>query len=199
MEYSFLQIFDIWSEWVNGSTGDWSYLGVSKLWWARISKVIQFLGTLTILVEIIGEARFRLFKDTIAREFSGHTFESIVDIPEERWPLLTIIQIAFGSMVTIFLLWSYILVSKWGSLSEVIDSIVLFFGYVFLAIAAFIHGMFLIAMGGHLFTMLTGVIISRVILTPILFILRVPSLNAAAKSFALVTIVLGFHFDLLTS
>ena len=51
-----------WSKWWSGqSTADLRMLGLEMLWWGRIGKVISLLSAMTILAEIIGPERLRVF------------------------------------------------------------------------------------------------------------------------------------------
>jgi hypothetical protein len=55
-----------WKQWLEG--GDLHttmVLGLQIYWWARIGKLAQLLGALTILAEIIGPARLRSFSASL--------------------------------------------------------------------------------------------------------------------------------------
>jgi hypothetical protein len=50
----------VWSSWWAGrSTQNLYVLGLSMLWWGRIGKYLQFLGGLTVVLDIVGPERLR--------------------------------------------------------------------------------------------------------------------------------------------
>jgi hypothetical protein len=67
-EVSYLEA---WTLWLSGNQVQDSLLwGVKILWWGRIGKLIQFMAALTIIAEIIGPDRLRLFGNSMHGAFT---------------------------------------------------------------------------------------------------------------------------------
>ncbi|WNV90302.1 hypothetical protein [Umezawaea sp. Da 62-37] len=56
------QLWDLWHHWLSGKKVDEGHLwGLSILAWGRIGKGLQFLAGLTVILDLIGPERLRLF------------------------------------------------------------------------------------------------------------------------------------------
>ncbi len=63
-----ISYFEAWKHWFDGETiGQMKLWGVSIFWWGRIGKLLQFLGGITIIAEIIGVTRLRKFGESLHR------------------------------------------------------------------------------------------------------------------------------------
>lgn len=53
-------LWDAWRVWLDGRpTADFQLFGVRVLWWARFGKIGEFVGALTVVLDIIGPTRLR--------------------------------------------------------------------------------------------------------------------------------------------
>jgi hypothetical protein len=57
-----------WREWLAGhDITQIRLFGIEILWWGRIGKTLEFLGGLTVVVDLLGRARMAAFHDTLRR------------------------------------------------------------------------------------------------------------------------------------
>lgn len=69
-----LSLLQAWTLWMDGPLpADATYLGLKMFVWARAGKVLQFLGGATILAEIVGTQRLRLFGASLHAVFSARS------------------------------------------------------------------------------------------------------------------------------
>lgn len=57
-----IDLFGAWRIWMSGELDHMLILwGFPLYWWARVGKILQFIGALTVIAEIIGAERLRAF------------------------------------------------------------------------------------------------------------------------------------------
>jgi hypothetical protein len=57
-----------WREWLAGhDTTQLRVFGIVVLWWGRIGKTLEFLGGLTVVIDLLGRARMEQFHQTLRR------------------------------------------------------------------------------------------------------------------------------------
>ncbi|MFC7616749.1 hypothetical protein ACFQV2_28130 [Actinokineospora soli] len=75
-------LLDAWAQWWAGKdTKDLTLAGVRLLWWGRGGKLLQFAGGLTVAIDLIGEARLRLWLDA-ARARSADALSRFRELPQ---------------------------------------------------------------------------------------------------------------------
>lgn len=61
-----VNLFDAWKAWIKCTSIQDSYLwGIKIIWWGRLGKIAQFLGGMTILVDIIGTDRVKDYAQSL--------------------------------------------------------------------------------------------------------------------------------------
>lgn len=61
-----ISIFDAWTSWLSGHLSPNATIwGVSIFWWGRIGKIMQVIGAITIIADIIGPEKIRKFGSSL--------------------------------------------------------------------------------------------------------------------------------------
>ena len=71
MEITFIEAWKLWLS--DNLSADALLWGISIFWWERIGKVMQFLGAITIVADIIGPDRIREFGTSVRSTNSSKT------------------------------------------------------------------------------------------------------------------------------
>lgn len=198
-----MDLFDAWRLWWEGhSVLDLELWGLEITWWGRIGKVLQFVGALTVVLDIIGPERLLAFGDSLR---TASPFRGVVGRARERWqPLwewaraaragtpsvdLTssetrrgIVQLAVRGGLLVLGLVIGLVFASWGWLLVLA---VLVGGLAFIALAAVVS--------------LVGQAVFTVVIKPFATVIARPNIDAWAKSAGIVLLMAGFHFDLLAS
>lgn len=74
-----LSIGEAWTLWFsNQLSSDVTIWGVSLLWWGRLGKILQFVGGVTVVAEIIGPERIRAFGQSLHTRITRRTVGTFV-------------------------------------------------------------------------------------------------------------------------
>src|SRR5438067_2493779 len=74
-----ISLWQAWALWLSGDSPHEMYLwGMKILWWGRIGKVVAFVASLTILADIIGPERLRVFGNRLHTKFTLSTAKTMV-------------------------------------------------------------------------------------------------------------------------
>ncbi|MEU7910833.1 hypothetical protein [Microbispora bryophytorum] len=161
---------EAWQLWLNGkSTAGYDLFGLPVLWWARAGKISAFLGGMTVVLDLIGPERLRVFGERAAK--------SEPDNSKLLW-ILTVAAFVVGALV---FYWIPRLV-EWGLLSDdrrlrELTTV----GGVFVAV---------ILIGGWY---------SRPVIRGFAWLLASPRFEPVLRWLAVAAVIIGFHFDLLAS
>ncbi len=211
-------LFELWQDWLRGAIGSGAELwGLDLIWWGRIGKLLQFAGGVTILSEIIGPQRLREFGGRLHSTFrledmkarfkdvrnyrvamwryvssaigSEEEEKAMVEAQESGFNKLNFAITAIAIVVSIYLIW--IQFSLWPFVGLTIVAIM--FGSLFAFMVGPIVTQILIYI-----VMFAGLCIDTFLFEPVAWILERPALDRWIKLFALLLLIIGFHFDLLT-
>ncbi len=194
-----MSLWDAWREWAAGrSTLDLEVWGLEVVWWGRLGKILQFVGALTVVLDIIGPERLIGFGQSLR---SASPFAGTIARARRRWePLWAWVRerrrtpqplpagwwTSGGFLVRLVLVMVGVAVAllfaSWGWLLVVA---VLFGGLVFLGVAAIVS--------------IVGQGVFVLVIRPFARVISVPSVDAWAKSVGVVLLLAGFHFDLLAA
>jgi hypothetical protein len=202
-----------WSYWWQGCHLDehlrmW---GLYMLWWARIGKLLQCVAGLTIIAEIIGPERLRAFGNSLHnrvtldgavahtrsmwRVIRGFIFwgQFSRDRPQEQSRALTVFVLVAVSLLSgaVLGLANEMIIGD-GPLSKYSTLIFLLMFTTGLVMPVFVLIMTVAWLG-------LGVIVDAVLIEPIALALDRPALDRIVKIGALLLLLIGFHFDFLTS
>lgn len=213
MEITFSETWKLWLS--DNLSADAVLWGISIFWWERIGKVMQFLGAITIVADIIGPDRIRKFGTSLRSTNSSKTLvqflkrcfawyvvifrhtilkEYTID-STNRKSKLRFFQLNILNYFICFLLTFLVVV-----LAELN-----IFNWFFLVEAVFIFGCLLVSIA-PLFTVLAivmmtllGLTIDSIFLQPLAYLLEHPALDRLLKIASLIFLLLGFFLELLGS
>lgn len=206
---------EAWSAWFAGDINKASVLwGVELFWWGRIGKALQLVGGLTIVAEIIGADALRKFGSSLHnritwpsfRENLHHivvwmrlTWRSIGETDSKEQDRLMDEASKYGANLVSGILsiggaiafWFLVEVSSTWYLQLLAS---FFFLFVMLAVVApvFILASFVIFY-------LVGLVLDVIVIEPVAWVLEREYLDKLIKVFAVIMLVVGFHFDFLAS
>jgi hypothetical protein len=189
---------------------------VPILWWGRAGDILQFFGGITVLAEIIGPQRIRSFGQSLHGRISQgtialfwtrgwawykamvrYTFMTKRGTPDEERALeetgqygadnLNILLTLLGTVIVGINLWDNLAIGWWLA----VEAATFFFGII-TVFPIFTMLIIVVAAG-------VGFLLDILLIEPLAWILERPSLDRLVKLFALLLLIIGFHFDLLAS
>ena len=193
-----MTLTEAWTLWLQGNhMPDAALLwGIKFLWWARIGKALQCIAGLTIVAEIIGPERIRAF---------GKSFNPKITV----WQFFEFLVLLVRAIAE--LVWFALGAIRRVALYTIIVAVLAFLGWRFevpvlsaVERLALTTGMIvgLIALPTILTilgVLLGGSLLDVFVLSPVALILEHPALDRIVKIVALLLLIIGFHFDFLTS
>lgn len=204
-----LTLFRAWAEWFSGHTTQQCTLwGLQMLWWGRIGKILEFLAAVTILADIIGASRLRMFGRSLHGAFGIEraklAFKAVLDWRHRSIEYLDYDsdQVPRGFINNLdWLVWFVICAYLFGYIysrssgSVIATFIVLFFPAIIVQrfISPLVTLLIIVA-----FTA-AGLAIDGLLIEPLAFMLDRPNLARVVKVTSVVLLVAGFHFDLLVA
>lgn len=208
-------VVEAWSLWLSGRLSpNTIILGISIFWWGRLGKVMQFVGAVTIIADIIGPEKIRSFGTSlhgaitvnVLLQFLKDCFEwykivfrhtlmkdytdDVITAKRPNQLKLDILNYLICFLLTVFV----ILLT---GLEQT--------GWVFLVEAAIIFGCLLVSISPILTVItvigaaISGLLINAVLIQPLAWILEHPSLDRLTKIASFLLLLVGFHFELLAS
>ncbi len=212
------ELLDLWSLWWSGTAIE----SATVLWgkplfvWGRVGKVIQFFSALMIIAEIIGPERIRDFGKFLRSQSS---FRSVQGIMRKLLGAFTSLlnrqaksedtsvgDIGLDGTVSIENVRAVSLMALWGGLAAFVTSLSAGEGFresaLFIPIAYFFLSVLVVFLG-LMFVLVSlcgiGLILDVVLLEPLAGLLNKPFLGKFLKIVSVVLLIIGFHFDLLSS
>lgn len=215
-----------WSLWSEGLLGaDYLLWGVAVLWWARIGKIVSAVSALTIILEIIGPDRLRIFGSrlrtninfrwaarkiirlsrTVTKLFrylgallggDDRRLDTSLNALVEDSPIMTIfinVLLIGWVILSIRLVDTFLYDSFW-----IMKLFVIGFTAAVLWLLSIIILIAVYALISLLFTF-GALAINTLVLKPMVWVLERPDLNAKVRIISVALLVIGFHFDLLSS
>jgi hypothetical protein len=208
-----VSIVEAWTHWLSGDLPPTAtFFGVSIFWWGRLGKIMQGIGAVTIVADIIGPEKIRSFGTSLHTAitpanliyFLKDCFEwySIIfrhtlmkDYTDETTPKGKFVQLNLLNYIICFLLMVVvILLTK-----------LYLVGWFFLIEAVIIFGGLLVSLS-PLVTVLAimlltvfGLVINWIFIKPLAWILEHPAFDRWVKIASLLFLLVGFHFELLAS
>lgn len=214
-----ISIVQAWALWLTGHLSPHLTLwGVSIFWWGRLGKMMQFVGAVTIIADIIGPEKIRrfgtalqsiitptnliqflkncfdwytvVFRHTLMKDYVD---ESTTTTPEQE--KLKHFRLDSLNYLVCFLL-TILIVSLiqlpytgWVFLVE----FVLIFGCLLISVSP------LVTVFSVLLLIFLGLMINSGLIKPLAWVLEHPSLDRFTKLISLLFLLIGFHFELLAS
>jgi hypothetical protein len=206
----------LWQLWAAGRVPDDTVLwGFPILFWARFGKIAQFAGAMVVIFEIIGPERLRKFGRSLHANFSWQRAEDLLAYAQawhSKWWSVLLFRpgagrsyilenyrdienlrgVAYGLLTTVVIgLWAikvqsthhvfyWTVIAALGSLAASILSASVTVGLLAL------HG-------------LATIVVDVVFIIPIAWFLERKNLEKSVRILSAIAIVVGFHFDLLSS
>lgn len=226
----FVTLLEAWQVWLSGQpTNELILWGVSIFWWGRIGKILQTVGFVTLIAEIIGPERIRAFRNSIIPMDGMYRFFVTTFIIPNYYRFIRfmdsvmdyLFEKIFNKLMEIyFRKFAFPLIysenniltriqdspniptsSKLYPISSNIITIVIFVPLLIFALMIIIPiSVAVMEIGLVIFFLLLVIsLLDLFIFLPTLFILENKYLDKLIKLFILVVLVLGFHFDLLSS
>ena len=189
--------------------------GVNILWWGRLGKIVQCLGGLTIIAEIIGPNRLRAFGQSLHSKFTLASASSSIrnsfawcklffrymflmndagDLDKALIEMRKFNANVF-TRINLFVLAAATSAAFWLNGHEVL-AVILFPVFVV------IYGIFIAPIVTVvIFTSMSliGLLIDTVLIEPIALVLDREYLDKLVKVVGILMLIIGFHFDLLSS
>jgi|SRR6266853_2395283 len=204
-----LSIYDAWRLWWNGvPLQDYTLWGHKMLWYARGGKFLEFLGALTIVIDIVGPARIRKTGENLRQWFSFADSRQRVRVYSERikralhwnppYREVTFKDILTDSMLCSSLILSIlIVVGAWQRFPY--DSWWIKVPVLVLALMVLpsLLPWIMLAAVGILSMLMLG--LNYAVFRQMARLLTLSKVEKWMKGFAAVCIAIGFHFDFLTS
>lgn len=211
-----ISIVEAWTRWLSGELSPHVTIwGVSIFWWGRLGKIMQFVGAITIVADIIGPEKIRrfgallqgtvtsviliqflkdcfswytvMFRQTLMKDYID---EPLIVKKSFRPSKLDILNYFVSFLLTIAIIFSIKLQ---------------YTGWIFLMAAVIIFSCLLVSIA-PIITVLTiitligiGLILNSVFIKPLAWTLEHPSLDRFTKIISLLFLLIGFHFELLSS
>lgn len=220
------EYFAAWSLWTEGLLGpDYVLWGVTVLWWSRIGKIISGISALTIILEIIGPERLRLFGKRLRTNINFRwAARKVIRLSRTVTKLFRYLGALIGSddqrldsslsdlvedspIMTIFI---NVLLIGWVILSiRLVDTFlydsfwlmklfIMLFTAAVLWLLSILILIALYALASLLFT-LGALAVNAFVLKPMVWVLERPDLSAKVRVISVALLIVGFHFDLLSS
>jgi len=188
--------------------------GLSLLWWGRIGKIALFVGSLTVVAELIGPKRLREFgaklHDAIGDKYIKNTFSSY-----KKWLLATSIfwtslddekvdkamkESGNYKVDYIFTAWMLIamIVSIVIALKVTTNWFMITILFLIGSIAGVLSGLVIVTLFS-IITLLFIVVMEYLIIEPVAWLLERKQLDVFIKLFSLMLIIFGSAIDLLIS
>ncbi len=204
-----MSLWELWREWASGnSTLEFELWGVEMVWWGRIGKILQLLGALTVLVEVVGTERMLRTGEALQQ---ATPFRGMVDRVSRRWqPVWVWVReragrataasrsTAAGGAAQVR---GASLAHVWWRLGIALLFVVvalLFASWAWLLVlAAVAGGLALIGLAALLSAL--GWVVAVGFIRPAAWLISRPALDAWVKVVAIALVVAGVHFDLLAS
>lgn len=181
---------EVWSAWLAGrDIGDAKMGGLSILWWGRVGRLSQFLGGLTVVLDVIGSARLRRWARGL--QYLSHAMRRPGLLGDES-AMKLIWRVAISSAITMTFLGGtafYVLLTQW-SMPTLGRVTVAAFGTVIIGSASI-----------GLLPYLAMAVLSALSLTlkAMSWLFDAPRPGHPMRWLAVALIVSGFGFDLLAS
>jgi hypothetical protein len=217
-----IELLEAWKLWFDGeSLIEYTLLGKSILFWGRVGKVLQFMGAMTIIVEIIGPSRLRVFGKSLRswihltqiRQYLPsiyHWFKhaSLVFIYDVTFSLekrkefhlekMKELETEKPRLKLLTLLYVLIIITLPFSVGFLVYFFDIRFEIILIGCATLVFLPFYIFML-TLITLAVAVAIDSFLIKPLAWFLERKSIDTLVKIVALITLIIGFQFDLLAS
>ena len=206
-----MTIFRAWDLWFHSRLPDETVLwGITILWWGRYGKVAEFFGAALIVADIIGPEKLRSWGDGL-HQFASPSFvrEMFLDartfvrnfLRGETRTLADYVEVLGRHKTGIFaVVTGYLIVAL--ALYEIWLASLPWWQFVVLGVISIIATFTISPLFGvvAVFTIgLFGLVIDKLIITPVARALMQSDLERAIKILSFLSLIVGFHFDLLAS
>jgi hypothetical protein len=206
----FIQAWKIWLS--GGRLEQYSLWGLQILWWGRIGKTLEVIAALTIVADIVGPERLRMFGKSLAqselREIAKRAVAEFINVfdPNSRAKVRMTISVLVAVLVGI---WFFVarLIMYWAKFSpSFVWIIVTVLKLIIFALIGMITGFFtswLVLNYAVLVLSLAAAVLALFIdylmIKPLAWILEREEIERLIKVISVAVLLVGFHFDLLAS
>lgn len=210
-----VSIVEAWALWLAGNLPPNAMLwGISIFWWGRFGKMMQLIGGITIIADIIGPERIRgfgaslqstitsivliqylkdcfewyvvIFRQTLMKEYDDETTSTESSRPRQ----LDILNYLISLFLTIFLVLS---INPQQAGWVVLIEAAVIFACLLVSISPIVTVLVIVVL------ILLGLLINSIFVKPLAWTLENPSLDRLTKIASLFLLLIGFHFELLAS
>lgn len=211
-----MSVVEAWTLWFSGHLSpDLTLWGVSVFWWGRLGKIMQFVGAITIVADIIGPEKIRrfgaslhatvmpfvlvqflkdcfewyvvIFRRTLMKDY---TPESMPEQAVSRRSKLDIFNYIICVLLTVIaVLFAELKLTEWTILIEA----AIIYCCLLVSVSPIITVLIIITMAT------LGLVINSVFIKPLAWGLEHPLFDRFTKLASLLLLLLGFHFELLAS
>lgn len=211
-----ISIFDAWTLWLSGRLSpNLTLWGVSIFWWGRFGKIMQVVGAVTIVADIVGPEKIRSLGNslhsaitpTILMEFLNDCFEwykvvfrhtfmkDYVDEAPAAKKHSNQFKINILNYLTCFLLTILVIFAinpKESGWVLFVEAAIIFF-CLLVSLSPLVTVLFILAF------IATGLMINAILIQSLAWFLEHPALDKLTKLASLLLLLIGFHFELLAS
>ena len=208
----------VWQHWCNGeSTSDYVMWGLKLRWWGRIGMTLQVVTTYTLLVDIVGVDKLKIFSESLMNSFTVKkafnryigVFRWCVDfvklgekhLQSEHVVLNYFVAVGLGSVLFfIFGYWAYYY--KHISYHQTWSPTTFILVFIFLLLTAIIWLRILWAFALLLLTFVLyvlGLVVDFIFVDIIAWILSRKGMEKQVKIAAIILIFVGFFLDILNN
>lgn len=210
-----ISIFEAWKLWLTDHLpSDVIIWGVNVFWWGRLGKMMQFVGAITIIADIIGPEKIRSFgaslHTAITRAnlirfledcFEWYTvifrYTLMKDYTDEapskktaRYTRLDAINYVICFLITVLII---VLAKLYSTGWIVLIEAAIIFGCLLVSISPLITVFVIVFLIGF------ELVINFFFIKPLAWTLEHPSFERFTKVISLLLLLIGFHFELLAS
>jgi len=207
-------LLSAWHEWAMGQPVHLQLFGLNLLWWARVGKLLEFSGIVTIIADLVGPPRIRRFGASLHRLLTPEGVRRLWNFTLKWWRVMYFSRhddqrdkawIAdmfqfwlLNSMTSLLSLGFAIAVGyriRSGQGSWVVT--ILVSGVVYLLANSFPAPLLMSSL--ILAAATVGWILDTILIEPVAWLLDNDKLENIVNAAVLIFVVVGFHFDLLAS
>jgi hypothetical protein len=210
---------EIWHLWCNGeATSDYVMWGYKLRWWGRFGMTLQVVTTYTLLVDIIGVEKVKIFSESLMNSFTVkkalnryvgvfHWCVDFIKIGEEHLKSKSVtlnyfVAVGLGSILAFGLGYWTIFYSKISFQNIKLSPEVFLIGFLFLLITSFLWLRIIWAFALLLLTFVVyvlGLIVDFIFVDTIAWILSRKGMEKQIKIVAIILIFVGFFLDILNN
>lgn len=189
-----VDLLQAWQEWQKGEVKDLILYGKQIFWWGRVGKVLELVSATMIIAEVIGSERLRRFGLRLHGFSAEEKAKRLLHSPNKIVTIFFTLVGAWLSLTLSYIFTSFLL-SHFGGPSPALG----IFTFGVCAFILFLIGIVVLPIAGGDYVARVGSRIDTVIIQPTAWALDRPHVTDWVKVISVLLLLIGFHFDLLSS